>query len=404
MKILQINTTVNTGSTGRITEDIGKLFISNGHESYIAFGRGDNFSNSVNIKIGSQIDVIKHGVQTLLFDKHGFGSKEPTKKLIKEIEKIGPDVIGLHNLHGYYINIEILFEYILKKKIPVIWTLFDCWAFTGHCSYFDDINCERWRTGCFSCPKKSRYPRSIFLDNSFDNYSIKKDIFNSVPNLSIIVHSDWLANLVKESFLKDYPVSVIRSGVDLEVFKPTGSNVREKYNIHQQFIILGCANIWDRRKGLTDFILLSESLKSDEVIVLVGIDKKKILTLPPGIIGIERTESINELAALYSAADVFVNPTWQDNFPTTNIEALACGTPVITYNTGGSPEALSNNTGFVVDKGDINGLISAIQLIKSNSKKYYLDACLTRAKEFFDKKNQYIKYLQLYQQLLNQKL
>lgn len=401
MKILQINTTVNTGSTGRITEDIGKVFISGGHESFIAFGRGDRPSQSVKIKVGTRLDIIKHGIKTIFLDQHGFGSKDATQKLVNEIDSITPDIIGLHNLHGYYLNIEVLFKYISYKNIPVVWTLFDCWSFTGHCSYFDDINCERWISGCFSCPKKNSYPGSYVVDNSLDNYKRKKEIFNSIPNLSIVVHSNWLAGMVRKSFLGGFPVTVIRSGIDLSVFKPVISDIREKNNINKQNVILGCANIWDKRKGLFDFIKLSEMLDTNQVIVLVGLTKKQISMLPAGIIGIGRTENIQELASLYSTADVFVNPTWQDNFPTTNLEALACGTPVITYRTGGSPEAVSAETGFVVDKGDIYGIRDAIKKIEINGRSFYKNSCRKRAEELFNKDDRFQEYLHLYENLLN---
>jgi glycosyltransferase involved in cell wall biosynthesis len=401
MKLLQLNADVNTGSTGRIAEDIGKVLISKGHESYIGYGRGKRPSQSRLIRIGNQWDLINHGLKTAIFDRHGFGSVNATKALIKEIDNIKPDAIGLHNLHGYYLNIEVLFDYLDKLNIPVIWTLFDCWAFTGHCSYFDDISCKKWIAGCFSCPKTNKYPSSYLIDNSRRNFQDKRSLFTKVKNLHIIVHSQWLKELVEQSFLKIYPVHHIFSGIDLEVFKPVpGIDIERKYSIFGKKIILGVASKWSTRKGLSDFLQLKKYLSEDYILVLVGLAKKQIDTLPSGVIGITRTESVSDLAAFYSAAHVFVNPTWQDNFPTTNIEALACGTPVITYNTGGSPEAIDEQTGFVVEKGDIIGVAGAIQKIMQKGKEHFSPLCRNRAKKLYNKNDRYLDYLQLYESLL----
>jgi glycosyltransferase involved in cell wall biosynthesis len=400
MKLLQINTNVNTGSTGRIAEDIGKVLIANGHESYIAYGRGNRPSVSKLVKIGSDFDVYSHGLKTIVFDRHGFGSKKATINLIKKIEEIQPDAIGLHNLHGYYLNIQVLFDYLAKANIPVLWTLFDCWAFTGHCSYFDDINCIKWQTHCNNCPKTRFYPSSIFKDNSCRNFQDKKNLFKNIKPLEIVVHSEWLASLVQKSFLNDIKVHITPTGTDLNVFKPVNSELKNKYNIGDKKVILGCANIWSKRKGLDDFIKLNQLLSDNCQIVLIGLTAKQIHSLPGGILGFTRTENTNELAAWYSLAEVFVNPTYQDNFPTTNIEALACGTPVITYNTGGSPEAIDVQTGFVLEKGDINGLAAAIKLVMEKGKSPYTPLCRARAEKLFNKDDRYMDYLRLYEELI----
>jgi putative colanic acid biosynthesis glycosyltransferase len=400
MKVLQINSGVNSGSTGRVAEDIGKLLIACGNESYIAYGRGNRPSKSKLIRIGNNFDVLLHGIKTRISDQHGFGSKIATNNFIKVIECIGPDIIGLHNIHGYYINIEILFNYLAKVKIPVVWTLFDCWAFTGHCSYFDDIGCNRWESACYSCPKLHGYPASYLIDNSRNNFKLKKRLFNLKSNLNIIVHSKWLKSLVEKSFLGNLSIHLIPNGIDIDRFKPSISNVKIKYNVQNQQIILGCASIWDKRKGLSDFLKLYEILDSNQKIILVGLSKEQINKLPRGIIGINRTENVQELVELYSSADVFVNPTWLDNFPTTNLEALACGTPVITYKTGGSPEAIDANTGFLVEKGDISGLYQAILSILKKSKTYYSKACRERAETHFNYKDRFGEYISLYQNLI----
>lgn len=405
MKILQINTTVNSGSTGRIAEDIGRVLIAKGHESYIAFGRGNQESHSKTIKIGSNQDVNWHGVLTLLTDRHGFGSVKATKQLINEIDNIKPDVIGLHNIHGYYINIEILFNYITKKNISVIWTFHDCWPFTGHCTFFDSVGCEKWKTQCEKCPKTSMYPKSIGLDNSFKNYNDKKRIFNQVQNLHIVTPSHWLKEVVAESFLK-HPVTCIHNGIDLQQFRPAAdiNDLRAKLQLQDKKIVLGVASIWDERKGLADFVKLADLLSDDHQIVLIGLTQKQIDVLPKNMMGIKRTESITELAAYYSMSDVFVNPTYQDNFPTTNIEALACGTPVITYNTGGSPEALDAETGEIVQKGDTQSLKKAIEKWCGNNSVDTSNKCRIRAEKFFNKEDRYKEYLEIYEQILKENI
>jgi glycosyltransferase involved in cell wall biosynthesis len=403
MKVLQINTTVNSGSTGRIAEDIGKVLMTNGHESYIAFGRGNQKSQSQLIKIGTKIDQLTHGLKTRLLDRHGFGSIQATKVFLREIDKIQPDVIGLHNLHGYYINIELLFEYIKSKNIPVLWTLFDCWAFTGHCTYFDDIDCKKYQTQCEKCPKIDKYPAAT-RDNSFKNYTDKKRLFKGLKNINFVVHSNWLQGMFKKSFLKNEHVNSIPSGIDLDLFRPMQSQIKEKFKILDKKIILGVASIWDERKGFKDFIALRESLGKNFVIVLIGLSQKQQSIVPDGILGIPRTESIEELVMWYSAAEIFVNPTYQDNFPTTNLEALACGTPVITYNTGGSPEAIDLQTGAIVPKGNQKALeIAILEWGSRKNRDQTRVKCRERAVQLFNKDDRYTDYLHLYEQMIKNK-
>lgn len=396
MRVLQINSVCGIGSTGRIATDIDKLLKEQGHESYIAYGRDLPKNCDTSIRIGNRFDNYMHVAKTRMFDKHGFGSKKATKSLIANIDKLNPDIIHLHNIHGYYINIELLFEYLKKIDKPVIWTLHDCWSFTGHCSCFDYIGCEKWKTGCCGCPQKKSYPSSLFLDNSKENFAMKKEIFTGVNNMTLVTPSKWLADLVKESFLGEYPIKVINNGIDLNVFKPTESNFRERYNLENKFIILGVANIWGERKGYDYFIDLSKKIKEDEVIVMVGVTKRQKNKLPKNIIGITRTNSARELAEIYSAADVFINPTLEDNFPTTNLEALGCGTPVITFNTGGSPECISEGCGFVVEKGNLAELINSIQIIKHKEKVVLSQKYIKHVKKVYDSHYKFDKYLDLY--------
>lgn len=400
MRVLQINSVVNSGSTGRITEEIGQVLLAKGHDSYIAFGRGKRPSQSKLIRIGGRGDIYLHVLFARLFDKDGLGSVIATRHLIQSIEEIKPDIIGLHNLHGYYLNYRLLFEYSQLKQIPILWTIYDCWAFTGHCTYFDDIDCVKWRKQCFNCPKYKNYPTAWF-DHSARNFSIKKALFTKSNKINLLVHSHWLAKLLKQSFLAELPIYVQPSGIDLDVFSPHVNKSYKFLENSEKKIVLGCANIWTERKGLDDMIQLSSLLSDDFQVILIGLNKKQIDKLPNRIIGYERTESTAQLAAFYSKSIVFVNPTYQDNFPTTNIEALACGTPVVTYNTGGSPEAVDENTGRVVQKGDIHGLANAIFDLQQMDRETLRQACRKRAEEQFDKNKQYSKYLNIYKQLVN---
>jgi len=397
VRVLQINSVCGIGSTGRIATDIHKILIENGHESYIAYGRDEPKNCDTTIKIGTKYDNYSHVAVTRIYDKHGFGSKKATEEFIKKIEVLDPDVIHLHNIHGYYINIEILFNYLKKADKPVIWTLHDCWAFTGHCAYFDFVGCVKWKSGCFDCPEKKSYPASIAKDNSENNFFNKKDIFNGVNNLTIVTPSKWLANLVNDSFLSKYTVEVINNGIDLDIFQPTESDFRQKYNLENKFVILGVASTWDRRKGFKYFIQLSNELESDAVIVLVGLSEKQKKELPKNIIGITRTDSIEALAKIYTTADVFVNPTLEEVMGLTNVEAMACGTPVITFNTGGSIECIDEKTGIIVEKGNSIKLRKVIGEIKKVEKAFYSEACIYRANTLFDKNDRYLEYLNTYQ-------
>ena len=401
--LLQINTMVNSGSTGKIAEEIGTTVINKGWSSYIAFGRNQRESKSKLIRIGSDFDNRLHGLSPRLFDNHCFASTKATKKFVSQLKDIHPDIIHLHNIHGYYLNMEVLFEYLCDAKIPVVWTLHDCWPMTGHCSYFDFVNCNKWETECHDCPNLRAYPGTLFLDRSRKNFYRKRKVITSYPNITFVTPSEWLKEIVKRSFLKDYDVKVINNGINLEIFKPYDNDeVREKYGISRDVkLIIGVASVWDRRKGLADFIELSKLLRDDERILLVGLKKEQTEGLPENIIPLQRTENMQQLAALYSTADVFVNPTWVDNFPTTNIEALACGTPIVTYRTGGSPEAVSEETGVIAERGNVQELYAAISTIEKQGKQSYVDCCRERAVRLYNKDDRFIDYFNLYKSLLH---
>jgi glycosyltransferase involved in cell wall biosynthesis len=399
--LFQITIEVNIGSVGRIAEQIGQTVIEQGWNSYITYARKQLPSASKIIKIGNKFDIYWHGFNTRLFDNHSLCSTRATKKLIKKIEQIKPDIIQMHHIHGYYLNMKILFNYLSSIDTPVVWIFHDCWSFTGHCCYFDYVGCDKWKTGCHHCPQKWKYPGSLWLDRSSRNYTLKKKLFNQVKNMTIVPVSHWLGSVVGQSFLNKYPVQVIQNGIDIEMFSPqlNAEQVKEKYGVAGRFMLLGIAGIWEQRKGLQDFIALNKRLPDDCQIVLVGLKKKQIQGLPKRIIGIERTENVQALADLYSVADLFINPTWEDTFPTTNLEALACGTPVVTYRTGGSVEAVSEDTGFIVDKGNIGALCDVINIVKQKGKTFYSENCRRRAMALYNKTDRFGEYMQLFNQL-----
>lgn len=401
-KLLQINITANWGSHGKIAEDIGALTIENGWDSHIAYGRRSNESKSQLYHIGNMADEYLHGIASRIFDNHGLMSVGATKKLIDYIRQINPDIIHLHNIHGYYLNYPLLFEYLSKYGKPVVWTLHDCWTFTGHCAHYMFANCEKWKTECNNCPLLSNYPASMLFDRSKKNFQQKKQSFLSVDNLTLVPVSKWLEGELRQSFFKTKNIHLIQNGIDVQRFTPIGQkdNILAKYGIPQnKKVILGVASNW-YRKGLDDFIAIRHMLPNDNHIILVGLSKKDKKKLPNNIIGIMRTENIDELVALYSACDVFFNPTWEDNFPTTNLEAMACGTPVITYNTGGSPEVITPETGIVIERGDLQSAVNAIKQVCIKGEKTYNDVCRNNILEHYNRMTMLNNYMALYHSLL----
>lgn len=405
-KLLQINPVVRVStSTGRIMQEIGELAMRNGWESYVAYSKGrDGIRTcaSHTIPVGNKWDTWMHGLETRLFDRHGLASVSVTCDFVKKLKEISPDIVHIHNIHGYFLNYPVLFNYLSKSGIPVVWTVHDCWLYTGHCYYYSYIQCNKWKNGCGDCPQKRKFPASWWMDRSARNYQDKREAFTSMPHdkLTIVPVSDWIRGEMSRSFLKGYPFRVIHNGIDTEVFTVYGADeVKRKYGWQGKHLLLGVASIWSEEKGLGDFIKLAQQLREDEVIVLVGVTKEQKNQLPRNMYGIQRTENIEELARLYSAADVFVNPTWQDNYPTVNLEAIACGTPVVTYRTGGSVESVTEDTGFIVEQGDVKGLLDSVRVIEQYGKHYYVDRCRKYALANFRKEDRYADYLNLYEEL-----
>ena len=390
MKIVQINTTCGSGSTGKICVAVSELINEKNIENYILYSSGKS-DYKFGIKYMSSIEIKINALFSKILGNYGFNSKRATKRLISEIDKIKPDIVHLHNLHGHNCDLEMLFNYLKKENIKIFWTFHDCWAFTGYCPHFDMIGCNKWRSGCGNCLQKRSY--SWIFDKS-DKLFSKKEKLLSCLDLTIITPSKWLASLVKESFLKSYPVRVINNGIDLSVFKPTEGNFKEKDCFEDKKIVLGVAFGWGERKGLDVFIELSKRLDKKYQIVLVGTNDKIDKQLPNNIISIHRTQNQKELAEIYTAADVFVNPTREEVLGLTNIESLACGTPTITFNTGGSPECLDKSCGVVVPKNDIDAMKKEIVRI-CEEKPFSKEDCVAWAK-YFNKDEKFKEYVNLY--------
>lgn len=402
MKTVLINS-CNFGSTGNIMLEIAETAENGGYTAAVCYPQSRDNSRKQKEKdfiIGTRFSRNIHLQLAGITGLNGCFSYFSTLKLLKKLDKLKPDIIHLHNLHNCYINLPMLFKYIKKHNIKTVWTLHDCWSFTGHCPHFDMIGCDKWKTGCYSCPQYKEYPKSLF-DNSKYMYRLKKKWFTGIKDMTIVTPSEWLAGLVKESYLKDYPVKVINNGIDLNVFKPTESDFREKYALENKYIVLGVAFGWGRRKGLDVFVELARRLDKEKYkVVLVGTDDNIDKLLPDNIISIHRTQNQTELAEIYTAADVFANPTREENYPTVNMESVACGTPVVTFNTGGSPEMFDETCGAAVAKDDNDAMYNEIIRI-CEAKPYSMEACIKKAKGF-DKNEKFGEYIRLYEVLNEQ--
>lgn len=401
MRVLMINSVCGIRSTGRICTDLADVLKLHGYECKIAYGRekAPEKYNEVAYRIGSEGNVKLNGLLSRLFDNEGFNAKKQTKELVSFINGYKPDIVQLHNLHGYYLNIQILLNYLRESDIPIVWTMHDCWAVTGHCSHFTTINCEKWKTGCYHCKKTRSYPCSILVDASRQNWKKKKKLFLSLNKLHIVTPSEWLAGIMRNSFLNQYPISVIPNGVDLNAFKPTHSNFRKKYHLENKKIVLGVATSWNDNKGLNEFIRLQDELGEAYQIVLVGLTKIILNKLPPKIIGIERTNSLEELAGLYTTADVFLNAGRQETMGLTTVEAMACGTPVVVSNMTAIPEVVDEKGGVVFEDYSVKSMAEKIRQVVTSEYNYTRETAWK-----YEKKIQYEKYVDLYEKLIEDNL
>lgn len=398
--LLQLNVTANWGSTGKIAEGIGLAAMARGWESAIAYGRYMNPSQSRLIKVGNQLDVYAHYAKNRFLDGEGLGSKRATRQLVKQIQELAPDIIHLHNIHDHWLNYPILFEYLASIDTPVVWTFHDCWAFTGGCFHFENTGCDKWKSGCHECPSNHN-----FLDRCRKNFIQKiKLISNLEDRLSIISVSKWLDSLVAGSKLGHLRHSFIYNGLDTEAFRPQNPTaVDTKYGLTNKHVLLGVSNVWSNLKGLDDYNQLSELLPDDHVIVLVGVSKSLQRTLAPRILGIPRTDSIQELATLYSRADAVLSLSKAETFGMTLAEGLACGTPSIGYSCTAIKELITNQTGIAVEKGNISQVKQAVLQITQGSLKFDSKDCRKKATECFNRDIQFGKYIDLYEALLSRK-
>lgn len=355
MKYLFINTVAGYGSTGRIAADKCRELTAQGHTCVLAYGRMITGCDDIQtVRIGSDFAVKCHALRSRLLDDSGFGSRRVTREFLNWVRQYDPDVIWLHNVHGYYLHIGELFTYLRSCGKKIIWTLHDCWAFTGHCVYFDYVQCTRWKQGCHDCPQKHTYPESVFADNSRRNYQQKRRLFAGIPNLTLTVPSHWLESRVKQSFLQEYPVEVIYNQVDRTVFRPTPSDFRERHGLENKVIVLGVASVWEERKGLKDFLALSELLDDRFQIVLIGLSPKQLAALPDNILGLPRTDNVLQLVQAYSAADVFVCPSTEETFGMTVLEACCCGGTAVVYQDTACEEVAGEFGGIAVKRGAEN--------------------------------------------------
>lgn len=404
MKVLQINTVYqNGGSTGRIAWEIQRLSQEKGIDAYVAYGYSTGNGRCDHEKelqgtLRRKLNILR----CRMWPRHGFYNEEETKRLIRWMNEIKPDIIHLHNIHNSYINVGVLFDYIKVHNIPVVWTLHDCWSFTGWCAYFDYAGCDKWQTHCHNCPNIHDYPTTWFFDLSESNFDKKRECFSGVKSLTLVTPSQWLADLTRKSYLKEYPVKVINNGIDTSVFKPCNddSDIRNKYGIGDSKMILAMAMQMGKRKGIDYLLAMREQLNADECLVLVGGKPSEMEKLKTDrCVCIPRTSNVEELAAIYSAADVFINPTLEDNFPTTNIEALSCGTPVITFRTGGSVESVDDSVGMIVEKGDGEALLHTVREVLAKGKSSYTNACREKALRLYDKRERFMEYIELYKKI-----
>lgn len=404
-RLLQINTTANCGSTGRLAKDIGDVAIAHGWESWIAYGRDVAPGASHLIKVGSRTEVLWHVLMSRLFDLQGFASRCATKRLIREIREIKPDVIQMHNIHGYYLNMPVLFNFIAESKIPVVWSLHDCWTMTGHCAHFANIGCEKWQTECSHCPLKGEYPASLLTDGSQRNYRRKKALFTKLQNITMVSASHWLGGIIGKSYLAKYPLRIIPNGIDTEIYAPqnNGAEIRRHLGLEGKFVLIGVGTAWTREKGLYDYYELRKKLSANYAIVLVGMTDKQIAELPEGIVGLPRTKNPHELAELYSMADVLMSLSYLEAFGLTPVEGYACGTPAIVYDRTSTPELITPSTGYVAHAGDIEDVKQKVEALRTKGKAAYTEACRAEALAKYRREDRFGDYIELYENILNTK-
>ena len=396
-RILYINEALNTGSTGHIVEQLGLAAQQMGCECLVAHGaRYTHSSQLPHFAFSSRLTEYIHGVLSLLFNAHGLGSRMATKRLIRKIQQWRPDIIHLHNIHGYYLNYPLLFAFLKRADIPVIWTLHDCWTVTGRCAHFTSSACAQWQTRCVRCPNYSDYPRSLTAVRTSANFDQKKLSFLGVPQMTLVPVSKWLGDIVAHAFLRAYPCRVIQNGIDTTLFQPIDTPWRNQWNVQNKTILLGVASQWTETKGWNDWLQLAKQLNEHYCLVLVGVSAQQKRLLPSNCIGIQRTDNIHELAEIYSAADIYLNLAYQEAFGLTVLEALACGTPCISYRTTAIPEITTPEVCQMIEVGDVEAVVKAVQTADKQFKRQKSEACRQHVIAHFNKQDTINQYLQLY--------
>ncbi|MBQ0099341.1 MAG: glycosyltransferase [Firmicutes bacterium] len=397
MRVLQINAVCGNGSTGLIVKDIASQVEKNGDEAFVAFQNGQASKNFY--VFNNKFDEKLHALYTRIFGKQGYASKRETKKFLKWVSEIKPDIVHLHNLHGNYINLPMLLNYLSKNDIATVVTLHDCWFFTGKCTHYVEYKCDRWQESCGKCPQKHANINSIFFDKSSKVLFDREKLFVSIPRLKIVGCSKWIAEECKKSKLKNCDITYIHNGVDTSIFKPTNNEFRKKNNLEDKFVVLGFANKWGQERNREAVLYIISTLKEDERIVLVGCDNKMMDNFSKfdNVICVGFIKDRNELADIYSSCDVFLNLTHADTLPTVNMESICSGTPVITYDVCGSPELVDSGSGFVVPENDYIAIVEAKNFIKF--KNFNIE--IEKYHEKFSKTNNYLKYIDVYKELLN---
>lgn len=386
MKIVQINAVCGMGSTGEITVKISNMLNEHNIENYVFYTYGKS-KYEQGVKYSTNLTVGLNAVMAKVLGNYGFNSHFSTKKLIRKLKQIKPDIIHLHNIHGHDVNLKTFFKYLKESGVRVIWTFHDCWAFTGYCMHFDLLNCRKWESVCNECPQKNNY--SLFVDKSKKLFNLKKSIFTDIEDMTIVTPSEWMASLAKKSYMNKFPIKIINNGTNTDIFYRRNTNIRQQFGVGEKYLVFGIV------KGNYDlFMNLADKMEDKYQLVLAGLSKSQLQKLPKNIIGIGKIKSRDEMAEFFSASDVFVNMTLQDTFPTVNLESLACGTPVITFNTGGSPEAVDDKTGIVVQKGNVTELYEAVCTICNGEDRS--EACIKRARELYNAKERFADYLDLY--------
>ena len=405
MKLAQINV-ASYGSTGRIMCQIQERALAEGYEAHSYFGRGNIPQGpGTYTRIEGMTSVLWHVAKGRLFDKMGHGSTVATRKLVGLLREEQPDIVHLHNLHGYYLNLDNLFGYLRESGVKVVWTLHDCWAFTGGCAYFLECGCDQWKTACRTCSQTHVFPKR-YIDRSAREYDWKKELFTGLPNVMLTAPSQWLADLARQSFLKDYPVRVVHNGIDTETFQPLPPEeqaaVKAKLGMASDGkMILGVANMWDARKRLDAMITLAEDMKDEATVVAVGLSEKQKANLPEGMIGITRTENVNELARLYGAADVFVSTSVEESFSLVVAEAMACGTPIVCVDGGGCKELIEDGVGLVVPRDDRQALKEAVQAVLIR-REDFAASCRKRCVENYSRDRMVDGYIEVYKTIYEQ--